>query len=139
MPSILTARALRAQFGRCALALCFVLAGSSAAQERFSLFVPTEQDDVPRMLKLAGLRDNDVVFDLGSGDGRIVLEAAKVNKTVRGRGIEIDEKLVMESRKTAAAMGVADRVHFLHQNAFDADLKEATVIAMWLWPEIMRM
>ena len=139
MPSILTARALRAQFSRCALALCLVLAGSSTAQERFSLFVPTEQDDVPRMLKLAGLRDNDVVFDLGSGDGRIVLEAAKVNKTVRGRGIEIDEKLVMESRKIAATAGVADRVHFLHQNAFDADLKDATVIAMWLWPEVMRM
>jgi hypothetical protein len=130
---------LRAQLSRCALALSFLLAGSAAAQERFSLFVPTEQDDVPRMLKLAGLRDNDVVFDLGSGDGRIVLEAAKVNRTVRGRGIEIDEKLVMESRKTAAAMGLTDRVQFVHQNAFDADLKEASIIAMWLWPELMRM
>lgn len=139
MPSILTARALRAQLSRCALALCLVLAGAAAAQERFSLFVATEQDDVPRMLKLAGLRDNDVVFDLGSGDGRIVLEAAKLNETVRGRGIEIDEKLVIESRAIAAAAGVADRVEFLHQNAFDADLKEATVIAMWLWPEMMRM
>src|SRR5687768_17873144 len=113
MPSILTARALRAQLSRCALAVCFLLAASSSAQERFSLFVPTEQDDVPRMLKLVGLRDNDVVFDLGSGDGRIVLEAAKVNKTARGRGIEIDEKLVLESRKTAQAAGVADRVQFL--------------------------
>ena len=74
------------------------------------------------MLKLAGLHDDDVVFDLGSGDGRIVLEAAKINKTVRGRGIEIDEKLVLESRKTAAAAGVGDRVQFLHQNAFDAEL-----------------
>jgi hypothetical protein len=143
MSAILTARALRAQFNRSLLAsciaLCLVLTGSATAQERFSLFVPTEQDDVPRMLKLAGLRDNDVVFDLGSGDGRIVLEAAKVNKTVRGRGIEIDEKLVLESRKNASTMGVDDRVQFLHQNAFDADLKDATVIAMWLWPEIMRM
>ena len=115
------------------------LAAPAFAQERFSLFVPTEQDDVPRMLKLAGLRDGDVVFDLGSGDGRIVLEAAKVNPTVRGRGIEIDEKLVMESRKTAKAAGLDGRVQFVHQNAFDADLKEATVIAMWLWPELMRM
>ena len=143
MPSILTARALRAQLSRCALvpciALSFALAAPAAAQERFSLFVATEQEDVPRMLKLAGLRDNDVVFDLGSGDGRIVLEAARLNPTVRGRGIEIDEKLVFESRKVAAANGLADRVEFLHQNAFDADLKEATVIAMWLWPEVMRM
>ncbi|HYC44456.1 MAG TPA: class I SAM-dependent methyltransferase [Burkholderiales bacterium] len=116
-----------------------VVATPALAQERFSLFVPTEQDDVPRMLKLAGLRDGDVVFDLGSGDGRIVLEAAKSNPTVRGRGIEIDEKLVFESRKTAQAAGLANRVQILHQNAFDADLKEASVIAMWLWPELMRM
>jgi precorrin-6B methylase 2 len=119
--------------------LCFVLVATSHAQERFSLFVPTEEDDVGRMLKLVGLRDGDVVFDLGSGDGRIVLEAARLNPNVQGRGIEIDEKLVLESRKVAATKGVADRVQFLHQNAFDADLKEATVIAMWLWPELMRM
>src|SRR6187431_303372 len=137
MASILPARALRAQFTRCVFVLSVLAAGPVLAQERFSLFVPTEQDDVPRMLKLAGLHDDDVVFDLGSGDGRIVLEAAKINKTVRGRGIEIDEKLVLESRKTAAAAGVGDRVQFLHQNAFDAELKEATVIAMWLWPELM--
>jgi Methyltransferase domain len=119
--------------------LCFVLVASAPAQERFSLFVPTEEDDVGRMLKLVELRDGDVVYDLGSGDGRIVLEAARLNPKVEGRGIEIDEKLVLESRKVAQSKGLADRVQFLHQNAFDADLKEATVIAMWLWPELMRM
>ena len=127
------------RFAVSALSLALFLAAPTAAQERFSLFVPTEETDVPRMLKLAGLRDGDVVFDLGSGDGRIVLEAAKLNPTVRGRGIEIDEKLVLESRKVAQAAGLADRVQFLHQNAFDADLKEASIIAMWLWPELMRM
>ena len=143
MPAILTARALRVQSVRRAVnwmfAASLALAAPSLAQERFSLFVPTEQDDVPRMLKLAGLKDGDMVYDLGSGDGRIVLEAAKQNPTVRGRGIEIDEKLVMESRQVAAKEGLANRVQFLHQNAFDADLKEANVIAMWLWPELMRM
>ncbi len=119
--------------------LCCALVATSHAQERFSLFVPTEEDDVGRMLKLVDLRDGDVVFDLGSGDGRIVLEAARINPKVQGRGVEIDEKLVFESRKVAETKGVADRVQFLHQNAFDADLKEATVIAMWLWPELMRM
>jgi len=119
--------------------LCFVCVASAPAQERFSLFVPTEEDDVVRMLKLVGLHDGDVVFDLGSGDGRIVLEAARQNSNVRGRGIEIDEKLVLESRKVAESKGLGERVQFLHQNAFDADLKEATVIAMWLWPELMRM
>lgn len=142
---ILTVRALRAQLSARLWCPAVVLIASlavpapTAAQERFSIFVPTEQDDVGRMLKLAGLRDGDVVYDLGSGDGRIVLEAAKVNANARGRGIEIDEKLVMESRKTATDMGVADRVQILHQNAFDADLREANIIAMWLWPEIMRM
>jgi hypothetical protein len=119
--------------------LCSLLFASAQAQERFSLFVPTEEDDVRRMLELVGLHDGDVVFDLGSGDGRIVLEAARLNANVQGRGIEIDEKLVFEARKLAHDKGIADRVQFLHQNAFDADLKEATVIAMWLWPELMRM
>jgi precorrin-6B methylase 2 len=109
------------------------------AQERFSLFVPTTQWDVERMVKMAELRDGDVVFDLGSGDGRIVMEAVRKHPGVRGRGIEINEKLVIESREKAQAEGIADRVEFLHQNAFDADLSEATVIVMWLFPELMRL
>jgi len=124
---------------RIAIALMLMLPCGASAQERFSIFVPTDQDDVPRMLKLAGLKDGDVVYDLGSGDGRIVLEAARLNPTVRGRGIEIDDKLVLESRRQVAAHGLADRVDIVHQNAFDADLGQATVIAMWLWPEVMRM
>jgi precorrin-6B methylase 2 len=120
--------------------LLFLLSfGPAFAQERFSIFVPTDHDDVARMVKLADVRKGDVVFDLGSGDGRIVIEAARRNPGVRGRGIEIDENLVNQSRRSAQAAGVADRVDFLHQNAFDADLSEATVIVMWLWPELMRM
>jgi hypothetical protein len=109
------------------------------AQELFSPFVPSEMDDVKRMLKIANLRDNDVVYDLGSGDGRIVMEAARMNKTVRGRGIEIDERLVEKANAVAKENGLHERVKFLHQNAFDADLKEATVITMWLFPELMRL
>ena len=123
-------------------AALFILAlaiGHARAQERYSPFVPTEESDVVRMLDLAGLRAGDVVFDLGSGDGRIVLEAARMKPGVRGRGIEMDEKLVIESRERARAGGLADRVEFIHQNAFDADLKEATVVTMWLWPEVMNM
>ena len=117
------------------LLLSLVLA-TSDAQERFSPYVPSEQGNVERMLKLAQLRDDDVVVDLGSGDGRIVLTAARMNKKLRGWGVDIDEKLVKESNATAAARGVADRVQFHHRNAFDADVREATVIAMWLWPEM---
>lgn len=109
------------------------------AQERYSPFVPTEESDVVRMLKLAKVGAGDVVMDLGSGDGRIVLEAARMNEAARGRGIEMDPKLAAESNERAKAIGLADRVQVLHQNAFDADLTQATVITMWLWPEVMLM
>ena len=122
------------------IALLSVVVRSPAyAQERYSPFVPTEESDVTRMLKLADLQEGDVVFDLGSGDGRIVLEAARMKAGVRGRGIEMDEKLVNESRASAQAGRLSDRVQFVQQNAFDADLKDATVITMWLWPEVMHM
>jgi len=120
---------------RYAVVLCLAVAIPALAQERFSPFVPSDQENVERMLKLAQLRDDDVVVDLGSGDGRIVLTAARMNKKLRGWGVDIDEKLVLESNAAAHAQGVADRVQFFHRNAFDADLREVTVIAMWLWPE----
>ena len=106
--------------------LVFVLLGfapvGAKPQERFSPFVPSEQENVVRMLKIVDLRDDDVVVDLGSGDGRIVLTAARMNPKLRGRGVDIDEKLVREANATAQKEGLADRVQFLHQNAFDADL-----------------
>ena len=116
-----------------------LLTGAAGAQERFSLFVPSEQENVDRMLKLANLQDDDVVVDLGSGDGRVVLTAARMNPKVRGWGVDIDPKLVAESNANARNLGVADRVRFMHQNAFDTDLAEATIVAMWFWPEMQRM
>ena len=121
------------------LVCCLAAASPLHAQERFSPFVPSDQANVERMLKLAGLRDDDVVVDLGSGDGRILFTAARMNRKLRGIGVDVDEKLVSEANAAAAAAGVSDRVRFLHRNAYDADLSEATVIAMWLWPEFQRM
>jgi precorrin-6B methylase 2 len=122
------------------LVLSFTLfAGVAVAQERFSPFVPSDQENVERMLKLANLRDDDVVVDLGSGDGRIVMTAARMNRKLRGFGVDVDAKLVAEANETAKKRGIADRVQFFHQNAYDADLGKATVIAMWLWPEFQRM
>ena len=121
------------------LSILAFIAAPALAQERYSPFVPTEESDVSRMLMLARVGPGDVVMDLGSGDGRIVLEAARMQPQARGRGIEMDAKLVAESTARAKAAGVGDRVEILHQNAFDADLKEATVITMWLWPEVMLM
>jgi hypothetical protein len=110
-----------------------------SAQERFSFFQASTPESVERMLKLANLRDDDVIVDLGSGNGLIVLTAAKMNAKLRGWGVDIDEKLVAESNGLAKAQGVANRVKFFHQNAFDTDLGEATVITMWLFPELMRL
>jgi hypothetical protein len=110
-----------------------------STQERFSFFHPSTPESVERMLTLVELRDDDVVIDLGSGDGLIPLTAARMNPRLRGRGVDIDRKLVDESNQRAAQAGVADRVRFEHRNAFDVDLREATVVTMWLFPELMRL
>ena len=110
-----------------------------SAQERFSFYHPSTPESVERMLTLAELRDDDVVVDLGSGDGLIPLAAARMNGRLRGRGVDIDAKLVEESNERARSEGLADRVHFEHRNAFDAELREATVVTMWLFPELMRL
>ena len=109
------------------------------SQERFSFFHASSPEVVERMLTLARLQDEDVVMDLGSGNGLIPLTAARRNSRVRGRGIEIDPNLVEESNQRAKSEGLADRVHFEHRNAFDADLRDATVVTMWLFPELMRL
>jgi hypothetical protein len=125
-----------------ALVAAVLLASFTAgarAQERFSIFVGSAQENVDRMIKIAELRDDDVVVDLGSGDGRIVLTAARANPKVRGWGVDIDEKLVRESNAEAKKLGMADRVQFFQRDVFDADLSTATVITTWMWPEMQRM
>jgi hypothetical protein len=124
---------------RWAALLCVLLSGIAAAQERFSIFVGSDPSNVERMLRLAQLRDDDLVTDLGSGDGRIVIGAALKNAKLRGIGVDIDPKLVTEAGAAAKEQGVAERVQFVRQNAFDADLSKVSVIFMWLWPEIQIM
>jgi hypothetical protein len=109
------------------------------SQERFSFFAASSPESVERMLTVARLRDEDVVVDLGSGNGLIPLTAARMNARLRGRGVEIDPNLVEESNQRARSEGVADRVRFEHGNAFDVDLGDATVVTMWLFPELMRL
>jgi cyclopropane fatty-acyl-phospholipid synthase-like methyltransferase len=87
------------------------------------------------MLRGAGVTANDVVYDLGSGDGRIVIAAAK-EFGARGVGIELDAKLVQDSRDLAFKAGVSDRVTFLWQDIFEADLSPATVVTIYLFPEV---
>src|SRR5687767_11570432 len=109
------------------------------AQERFSFFQASTVESVTRMLKFAGIRDDDVLVDLGSGNGLIPITAAQINPKLRAWGVDVDEKLIRESNQAAKANGVADRVTFFHRNAFDTDLREATVVTMWLFPELMRL
>lgn len=93
-------------------------------------FVPTPQDVVQRMLSLAGVKAGDVVYDLGSGDGRLVIAAAKLG--ARGVGVDIDPQRIEESRANAKAAGVADQVEFRLQDALEADISDATVVTLYL-------
>lgn len=98
-------------------------------------YVPSPEKVVWHMMQLAEVSSDDVVYDLGSGDGRIVLAAAK-KYGARGVGIEIDSGLVQKSRVKARQLGVADRVTFHRGDLFDADLSEATVVMLYLWPNM---
>jgi predicted O-methyltransferase YrrM len=98
------------------------------------IYVPTPTEVVTYMLTMANVGPGDVVFDLGSGDGRIPIAAVKEFGAARGVGIELDPARIAEARANAEAAGVADRVRFLQQDLFTADLSAATVIAMYLLP-----
>jgi SAM-dependent methyltransferase len=97
-------------------------------------YVPTHQSTVVEMLTLAGVGEGDVVYDLGSGDGRFVITAAQMG--ARGIGIEIDPERIRESKANATAAGVGDRVRFIEQDLFEANISEATVVTMYLLPEV---
>jgi tRNA1(Val) A37 N6-methylase TrmN6 len=99
-------------------------------------YVPTPQEVVDAMLKIANVNSQDVLLDLGSGDGRIVITAAKNHQVKRAVGIEIDPALVAESRRNAQQAGVADRVEIIQQNLFETDLSKYTVITMYLLPSV---
>ncbi len=115
-----------------ALALC---AKGAGAEELDVPFVVTPDRVTRAMLELAGVGPRDVVIDLGSGDGRIVIVAAR-QFGARGLGVEIVPDLVEQSRENARRAGVADRVEFRVQDLFETDLSGATVITMYLLPDV---
>jgi hypothetical protein len=112
-----------------------VVAGQAPARTPDVHFVPTPTAVVDAMLKLANVKASDVVYDLGSGDGRIVIAAAQ-KFGARGVGIELDRQLVSEANKKAREAGVADKVAFLSTDLFKADISEATVVTLYLLPSI---
>jgi methylase of polypeptide subunit release factors len=97
-------------------------------------YVQTPMEIVERMLRMAEVKKDDYVIDLGSGDGRIVIEAAK--RGARGLGVDLDAALVKLATENARHAGVAERVQFLPKDIFDTDLGAATVVTMYLLPDV---
>jgi len=118
--------------------LWFALAeANSPAQELSKLpYVPTPQIVVDEMLKMANVTAKDFVIDLGSGDGRMILTAAKTFKA-NGLGVDIDSKLVDLSNKAAKSQGLDDRAKFIEQDMFKADISKATVVTLYVLPDFM--
>lgn len=98
-------------------------------------YLATPEDVGLEMLRMAGVTGADTVYDLGSGDGRLVIAAAQ-RFGARGVGVEIDAKLVQDSREAALRAGVADRVTFLWQDLFQTDIRPATAVTLYLLPEV---
>ncbi len=119
-----------------ALALSAAPAFAADIERSGGPYVPTPQVVVDQMLRMGNVRESDFVVDLGSGDGVIVLTAAKQFKA-RGMGVDIDPALVKLSNDTAKTLGVADRARFLQQDVFKANLNEASVVTLYLLPGMM--
>jgi precorrin-6B methylase 2 len=128
----------------CVLSLAVVAAVVAPAQAQTApaplrspdvIFVPTPQEVVDAMLKLAKVTKNDVVYDLGSGDGRIPITAARTYGA-RGVGIDIDPQRIKEATENLKAAGVGDRVRFLNQDLFTTNISEATVVTLYLLPSL---
>jgi SAM-dependent methyltransferase len=117
------------------LAVCLLLAATAAFAQDELPFITTPDRVTLAMLELAQVRAQDHVIDLGSGDGRIVITAAK-RHGASGLGVEIVPDLVTKSRASARAAGVAERVEFREQDLFTTDLARATVVTLYLLPEI---
>jgi len=143
-------KSLRAAL-RCISTICFVLATTGAvlaetSQEAFKpvvgqegkdvVWVPTPPKLVEKMLDMAAVTPKDYVIDLGSGDGRNVIAAAK--RGARALGVEYNPHMVELSSRAAAAEGVADKATFVRGDMYDADISQATVLALFLLPENLR-
>jgi predicted RNA methylase len=118
-----------------------VAAGQAATQAPLRspdvIFVPTPPEVVAAMLKVAKVGKGDVVFDLGSGDGRIPIAAVKDFGAARATGIDIDPQRIKEATANLKASGITgDRVRFLNQDLFTTDISEATVVTLYLLPSL---
>ena len=114
------------------LVLSLVLVSGTILGQQYDVpFVPTPYEVVTEMLKMADVNKNDVLYDLGCGDGRIVIMAAE-KIGCRGVGVDINPVRIEESTENAVKAKVTDRVRFIEQNLFDVDISEATVVTLYL-------
>ena len=110
---------------------------SASAQPKLDIhFVPTPHEVVKRMLEIAKVGPNDIHYDLGSGDGRIVIAAVKDFKAKKGVGIDLDPQRIKEANENKAKAGLGDNVTFREQNIFETDLSEASTVSMYLLTSI---
>ncbi len=98
-------------------------------------YEPSSEEQTLAMLRLAGVTKKDIVYDLGCGDGRVVITAAR-QFGARGVGIDIDPQRIRESVANARAAGVMHLLKFRNEDLFEADIREATVVTLYLWPWI---
>ena len=126
-------------YGPLAAALLFFAPAAAIAQDGRGdvVYVPTPQVVVDEMLRMAKVTGNDFIIDLGSGDGRIIITAAK-KYGARGFGVDLDTYLLKIANAAAKKEGVTDRASFVEQNLFETDLSRATVITSYLLPEMNR-
>ena len=107
----------------------------TAQREPDVVYVPTPQEVVDEMLKLAKVTKDDVIYDLGSGDGRIPITAAQ-KYGARGVGIDINPERIREAKANLQKAGVGNRVKFLQQDLFQTDISDATVVTLYLLPSL---
>lgn len=118
------------------MAVTLLATPSAHAQWPYEVpYVPSPQVVVDEMLRLANVTKDDFVMDLGSGDGRILITAAR-KFGARGVGVDLDEDLIAQSEENARAAGVTERVQFLRQNLFKTDLSKASVVTLYLLPNV---
>jgi ubiquinone/menaquinone biosynthesis C-methylase UbiE len=98
-------------------------------------FLPTPPEAIDTLLTLANLDASDVIYDLGSGDGEILIQAAKRYGT-RGVGIDIDQERVEQGRRRAKIEGMSDRIEFRHADLFESDFRDASVVVLYLLPHL---
>jgi precorrin-6B methylase 2 len=114
------------------VAVTVLSAQQAPDSQRVATYIPTPGEVVTAMLRIANVGPGDVVYDLGSGDGRIVIAAVKEFGAARGVGVEVDAARVQEANENARRAGVADRVEFRRHDLFETDLRPATVVALYM-------